>query len=127
MLNTSLSVVLQVRKHMGLAVPDDEDSPSPPPQQSADVLEWRARLLAAAARHAADREREERENAAAGNGSAPAGETAAAPGDAKDGEATRDDETSPRGEDATPTAHMRKDFDAPNAKTPRELSWFSTY
>ena len=46
---------------MGLAVPDDEDSPSPPPQQSADVLEWQARLMAAEAQHAAEREKEARE------------------------------------------------------------------
>ena len=48
---------------MGLAVPDDEDSPSPPPQQSADVLEWQARLMAAEAQHAAEREKEAREQA----------------------------------------------------------------
>ena len=57
----TIFLFLQVRKHMGLAVPDDEDSPSPPPQQSADVLEWQARLMAAEAQHAAEREKEARE------------------------------------------------------------------
>ena len=53
---------------MGLAVPDDEDSPSPPPQQSADVLEWQARLMAAEAQHAAEREKEAREQSGQGDG-----------------------------------------------------------
>ena len=62
---------IQVRKAMGLSVPEDEDSPSPPPQQSADILEWQARMLA---QEAAEREAEEA--AERGGGSPRAGSSA---------------------------------------------------
>ena len=35
----------KVRRHMGLSVPDDEDSPSPPPPASTDSSEWAAKVL----------------------------------------------------------------------------------
>ena len=35
----------KVRRHMGLSVPDDEDSPSPPPPANNDAADWTSKVL----------------------------------------------------------------------------------